>query len=136
MMLDEEKIELHLKEAVGRFEYTVNGGALITPVYKYVYYDPSQGVPAMFIGRDTPNSLNETGVAIKLAGNRFWGDRVSLGSEVSARYFSRAQTWDVRSGTVSGMYNHLGPGSIFEFDFIAVKAEEHRHIKGHFILKA
>lgn len=135
MMLDKEKIEQRVKEAVGRFEYNVNGGALIRPAYKYVYYDPSSGVPAMFMGRDTPNAMNEAGVAITLAGDRFWGDKVSLGSDVSAHYFSRAHNWDVRSGTVSGMYHHRGPGSVFEFDFIAVNGNEQRHIIGHFILE-
>lgn len=137
-MLNSQEVEKNLLNAHGVFEYTVDGGSLIAPAYKYTYFlDMGDRTTAILLGRGADNAIRETGVYLDFKyGREFWGDDVSIGGDVEATYFYLGERWEGKAGSVTGIVNVYQKAVYIEFDFVAHRNSLSKHIKGYCILEA
>ncbi|MNF79974.1 hypothetical protein D3C84_622050 [compost metagenome] len=134
-MLDIQNVEKSLLNATGKFEYTVDGGAVVVPAYKYAHFDSEGDAYAVFIGRNTSTINNETGVYVSFQNTPdFWGVDVPLGDNVTASYRMLGSNWEGQTGSVTGFFRTSERRAIIQFDFMAHRASSSLHIKGSFIL--
>jgi hypothetical protein len=134
-MLDIQEIEQNLLNATGKFEYTVDDGAVVVPAYKYAHFDPAGGDFAVFVGRSTSVAYNETGVFIGFKKMpEFWGVDVPLGENITATYKQFGYNWENGTGTVTGFFRTSEQKVFIQFDFVAHRNSDSKRIKGYCIL--
>ncbi|MBT2371064.1 hypothetical protein [Pseudomonas fluorescens] len=137
-MLDSQEIENKLLSASGRFEYTVDGGAVVIPTYKYASFYMGN-THTFFVGRDTDVAIQETGVHMAFtyeSAASFWGVDTSLGGGIVANFHSVGEVWRGQTGIVTGIFSSSQKTVFIQFDFMAHRDSRSKHVKGHFILKA
>jgi len=128
--------EEQVQNAIGQFEYRYEGGGLITPLYKYVYIDEGpQPILPIFKGRDTNNSIRETGFTFVFDTYNFWGVNVPVGQGFHVQNFIAGGSTLVTSGFVTGMINSSEKSGFFKFDLNVDIGSSTRRVEGFFILK-
>ena len=133
-MMNINAIDRELLNAEGKFEYTVEAGAVISPAHKYAYYDVA-GTSTIFLGKDTDTAIRETGVFLIFQNEvDFWGVDVLIGGNVTAIYKFLGEDWGGQMGHVTGMFNTSQKTAFIKFEFTAFRNGLSKNVSGHFIL--
>ncbi len=132
----DEKKQQDVQNASGAFEYQWEDGGVVTPVYKYVYLEEgAQPILPVFVGRDTPNGIRETGFRFSFETFNFWGVNVPVGQGYTVRSFEFGSDQEVLSGFITGMINSSEKSGFFKFNLTVNTSRGIKTVQGSFILR-
>jgi hypothetical protein len=131
-----EKEQQDVQNASGEFEYKWEDGGVVNPVYKYVYLEEgTQPILPVFVGRDTPNGIRETGFRFSFETLNFWGVNVPVGQGYTVWSFASGSNQEVLSGFITGMINPSEKSGFFKFNLTVNTSRGIKTVQGSFILR-